>query len=343
MLPAARGPVSVAMEAGGQAGVLEGGYAYTGASEPVEITTAVSEQDLRQRGSSGSERLQELREWLQGSLALALLDQVYVVRVEAAAARRSETTALGSRVVVRVLSRMEEHREHDEAIRILEALAGRGAAAFASSFIPITRIRFPDSPEIILSSPPPHTQDPIPPGPSSNSSIAFLLAGVVGGVAGALALGVLARRWRARVQAGEPFLRHPPSILSVFAHPAPPGPAASLAVSVAVDGQTKEAGGGAGVVVCDQCRRSGFRVCVHSSSTTRTSSRNPPRPAALAAGAEKTCVVCLDRESTALVIHDDPDRTAHQVLCLECAIRIFEEGGSCPMCRKPILEVCKTA
>ena len=53
------------------------------------------------------------------------------------------------------------------------------------------------------------------------------------------------------------------------------------------------------------------------------------------------CVVCLHGVREAIVVHADAAKTSHQVLCLACAYRILEQGGSCPMCRKTIFAVFK--
>ena len=53
------------------------------------------------------------------------------------------------------------------------------------------------------------------------------------------------------------------------------------------------------------------------------------------------CVICLSGPREALVVHADEAKSSHRVLCLACAYKILEQGGSCPMCRKTIFAVFK--
>jgi hypothetical protein len=53
------------------------------------------------------------------------------------------------------------------------------------------------------------------------------------------------------------------------------------------------------------------------------------------------CVICLEGPREALIVHADEAKSSHRVLCLACAYKILEQGGSCPMCRKSIFAVFK--
>ena len=55
---------------------------------------------------------------------------------------------------------------------------------------------------------------------------------------------------------------------------------------------------------------------------------------------EEACVVCMDGERTATLVH--PDGQGHLCVCAACADELFKAGSPCPMCRKRIQSVLKT-
>ena len=52
------------------------------------------------------------------------------------------------------------------------------------------------------------------------------------------------------------------------------------------------------------------------------------------------CVVCMDGERTATLVH--PDGQGHRCVCSACADELFQARAPCPMCRKRIQSVLKT-
>ena len=52
------------------------------------------------------------------------------------------------------------------------------------------------------------------------------------------------------------------------------------------------------------------------------------------------CVVCMEGERTATLVH--PDGQGHRCVCAACADELFKAGQPCPMCRKRIQIVLKT-
>jgi len=93
---------------------------------------------------------------------------------------------------------------------------------------------------------------------------------------------------------------------------------------------------------CVQCENSGFAVCVHRSMGLLGEETDPGEAGSSSDDDEDTlCVVCLHGVREAIVVHADAAKTSHQVLCLACAYRILEQGGSCPVCRKTIFAVFK--
>ena len=120
--------------------------------------------------------------------------------------------------------------------------------------------------------------------------------------------------------------------------------------------------------VCLQCRRSGFRTCIHRSiriqqngdcastheSTSSVTSfatneffglqdtMDAEAEARIEGEDELLCFVCLERPRSALVIHDDDEKSTHEGLCLDCACKIMENGGTCPLCRCRIFGVASS-
>ena len=96
---------------------------------------------------------------------------------------------------------------------------------------------------------------------------------------------------------------------------------------------------------CVQCENSGFAVCVHKSMGFIDDAAGPGDLAEAESSdsddSDNLCVVCLDGTREAIVVHADAAKSSHRVLCLACAYRILEQGGSCPMCRKTIFAVFK--
>ena len=45
---------------------------------------------------------------------------------------------------------------------------------------------------------------------------------------------------------------------------------------------------------------------------------------------------------TKVVIHDDDEKSTHEGLCLDCACKIMENGGTCPLCRCRIFGVASS-
>ena len=91
--------------------------------------------------------------------------------------------------------------------------------------------------------------------------------------------------------------------------------------------------------MCTQCYNSGFATCIHQEMGLARQVEKDPEESE--AEEDEMCVVCLDAPREALVVHDDTAKTSHRVLCLACAYRILEQGGSCPMCRQTIFAVFK--
>ena len=52
------------------------------------------------------------------------------------------------------------------------------------------------------------------------------------------------------------------------------------------------------------------------------------------------CVVCMEGERTATLVH--PDGQGHRCVCAACADELFKARSPCPMCRKRIQSVLKT-
>ncbi|MGB1592699.1 MAG: hypothetical protein ACPIOQ_08095, partial [Promethearchaeia archaeon] len=120
--------------------------------------------------------------------------------------------------------------------------------------------------------------------------------------------------------------------------------------------------------VCLQCRRSGFTTCIHRSiriqqngdcaSTDESTSSvtsfatneffglqdtmDAEAEARIEREDELLCFVCLERPRSALVIHDDDEKSTHEGLCLDCACKIMENGGTCPLCRCRIFGVASS-
>ena len=120
--------------------------------------------------------------------------------------------------------------------------------------------------------------------------------------------------------------------------------------------------------VCLQCRRSGFRTCIHrsiriqqegdcasageSASSVTSFATNEffgaqdtmdaEAEARIEGEDELLCFVCLERPRSALVIHDDDEKSTHEGLCLDCACKIMENGGTCPLCRCRIFGVASS-
>jgi hypothetical protein len=86
--------------------------------------------------------------------------------------------------------------------------------------------------------------------------------------------------------------------------------------------------------MCEQCRNSGFAVCLHRTMGLVEKPLEEEEEDAL-------CVVCLEGPREALIVHADEAKSSHRVLCLACAYKILEQGGSCPLCRKSIFAVFK--
>merc|ERR1712032_1048334 len=54
---------------------------------------------------------------------------------------------------------------------------------------------------------------------------------------------------------------------------------------------------------------------------------------------EDKCVVCLERECIATLVHGE---TGHSCTCMECARMLKDSSKPCPLCREPIDLVIRT-
>ena len=76
-----------------------------------------------------------------------------------------------------------------------------------------------------------------------------------------------------------------------------------------------------GDVMCEQCRNSGFAVCVHRSMGLVENDSEEDDD-----DCDELCVVCLDAPREALVVHADEAKSSHRVLCLACAYQVCSAG-----------------
>ena len=60
--------------------------------------------------------------------------------------------------------------------------------------------------------------------------------------------------------------------------------------------------------------------------------------AAIVAPSGDICAICLDNSKDSVLIHRN---TCHRIACYTCSKILWQNETPCPICRKPILKVCK--
>ena len=329
-------------------------------------------------GSSNAKpvsRLESFCIWLKAILGLKEASQIYIDDVQEYAPSatgitlRAGSQTQKSKLMLRFFaSPQDPNRAVSAVLKDLEFLA-TSAAGFTDSGLEVEAVQLqPDGKVILLKDgssldknlASPKTADAANSANSANSGGPFspLVAGAIVGsliLTGIVTVAYYVYWRRRRLFAGPPsgsgnveITARPSEILlpsmasSVSGNSATSGLSRvdMRAESVFAPGLKASRSGSSRVLtngMCEQCRNSGFAVCLHRTMGLV----EKPLEEEEEEDEDALCVICLEGPREALIVHADEAKSSHRVLCLACAYRILEQGGSCPMCRKSIFAVFK--
>uniref|UniRef100_A0A7S0HJB5 IPT/TIG domain-containing protein n=1 Tax=Hanusia phi TaxID=3032 RepID=A0A7S0HJB5_9CRYP len=294
-------------------------YQYVAASQAVTIYFI----------SLSNEQVTTFIKFLWSRLNAISIDQFYVVP----STRRSSPS-----LTLRILSTSLSSMEYEMLMRNLITTAN-SPGGFADSGLQVTGLLLPSGERInLLASATGPTSTPAAAQGSSSlpsSQIAVIVCCVVVVVSGFL---YLAPRFRRRISSRVPPPLFSPNIVFSQSELADELPSIRVVSSGTTGWIFEEEGTGFG---CEQCRRSGFRVCIHQTMKSVFENVSPPSryDDDDDEANDELCIVCLDRPRDVIIVHGNEEKTLHKVTCSECTQRIREAGGTCPMCRQPIFDV----
>ena len=349
----------------GQIGAKQGAYHYTSATDKVVLVLAHSPAELRS-SSSGRSRLESFCIWLKAILGLKESSQIYIDGVQEYAPSPAEATLVRNgpqktKLVIRFFaSPKDPNRAMSAVLKDLEFLA-TSSSGFSGSGLEVETVELQPGGKVIemkdASSPGSNSADLDAVDAESRDTLSPLVVGIIAGslvVAGAAGVVLYWRRHlNALSEAGGVEITTRPNDIhlrperssSIDSASGSATTAGRSRLSVRADSvfapSPKASRGGSSRQLtngmCDQCRNSGFTTCVHR--TMGLVEEEPPEEDE--EDEDTLCVICLSGPREALVVHADEAKSSHRVLCLACAYKILEQGGSCPMCRKTIFAVFK--
>ena len=320
-------------------------------------------------------RLESFRIWLKAILGLKEASQIYIDDVQEYAPSATRITLRAgsqkSKLMLRFFaSPQDPNRAVSGVLKDLEFLA-TSVAGFADSGLEVEAVQLQPDGKVIQvkdgSSPDKNLASPKTADASNSTNSGGAISPLVAGaIAGSLILtGVVTAAYcvywrRRRLFAGPPSgfrnveitarpndIRLPSMSSSVSGNSVTSGLSRvdMRAESVFVPSLKASRSGSSRLLtngMCEQCRNSGFAVCLHR---TMGLVEKPLKEAEEEEEEEQEedalCVICLEGPREALIVHADEAKSSHRVLCLACAYKILEQGGSCPMCRKSIFAVFK--
>ena len=344
-------PVSVTVAQ--QISVSSGRYQYTSGTDLIEIFLSQSPEDLRnviETGDNRRTRLDAFKIWLTATLGLKERGQVYIHALEPSFRR---TARRKSRLFLRIFASPKDSRTLSAILEAFEFLVRESIGGFDGSGVTVEAIRLRPQEELISVAPASAktsldaagskaTKGSEEAGGVSLSVILSVVATVVGLVFTCCCMIHFKRRLsRASIRDSEISSR--PNAIALHAEAS--SDLAMVrgvvlrpdAVQLGFFGPKKAAllkiNGG----MCEQCYNSGFSTCVHQNMGLIDDTQEDSQEEV------ELCVVCMENNREALVVHADEAKTSHQVLCLACAYKViaFVRLGACKLvplmaCRLPV-------
>ena len=344
-------PVSVTVAQ--QISVSSGRYQYTSGTDLIEIFLSQSPEDLRnviETGDNRRTRLDAFKIWLTATLGLKEAGQVYIHALEPSFRR---TARRKSRLFLRIFASPKDSRTLSAILEAFEFLVRESIGGFDGSGVTVEAIRLRPQEELISVAPASAktsldaagskaTKGSEEAGGVSLSVILSVVATVVGLVFTCCCMIHFKRRLsRASIRDSEISSR--PNAIALHAEAS--SDLAMVrgvvlrpdAVQLGFFGPKKAAllkiNGG----MCEQCYNSGFSTCVHQNMGLIDDTQEDSQEEV------ELCVVCMENNREALVVHADEAKTSHQVLCLACAYKViaFVRLGACKLvplmaCRLPV-------
>ena len=340
-------PVSVAVAQ--QSSVSSGRYQYTSGTDLIEIFLSQSPEDLRnviETGDSRRTRLDAFKIWLTATLGLKEAGQVYIHALEPSFRR---TARRKCRLFLRIFASPKDSRTLSAILEAFEFLVRKSIGGFDGSGVTVEAIRLRPQAELISVAPASAktsldaagskaTKGPEEAGGVSLSVILSVVATIVGMVFACCMIHFKRRSSRASIRDSEISSR--PNAIALHAEASSDSAMVRGvvlrpdAVQLGFFGPKKAPLSKINSGMCEQCYNSGFSTCVHQNMGLIDNTQEDSQEEV------ELCVVCMENNREALVVHADEAKTSHQVLCLACAYKViaFVRLGAC----KPVpLMVCR--